>query len=276
MAHSGSEPAIPFLSALAMLGYGLAGAVSPYLGVVLRNHDPRLPFVISGVVLLVTTLALSKVERNLAQAPSVAKEPAKPAKSLGQVPMFFIASMVILSLGYQLHFSINSTPFFLRFAKPEELQWLMPVFWIGFNLAVLPATVLPRTFGGFVVAACATLVGVAALFGCANATTVEMLVAAQLAAGIAWAIALNGIFSAALDMGRPGHEGLITGVLFSTLAMAALARVLVTYSGAEAVAESAPLPPYAWGLSGVILIALALRYSRPAAGPAPPSRPAAR
>jgi len=31
-----------------MLGYGLAGAVSPYLGVVLRNEDPRLPFVISG------------------------------------------------------------------------------------------------------------------------------------------------------------------------------------------------------------------------------------
>ena len=49
-----------------MLGYGLAGAISPYLGVVLRNHDPRLPFVISGVVLLATTLALSRVERGLA------------------------------------------------------------------------------------------------------------------------------------------------------------------------------------------------------------------
>ena len=100
-----ARPAIPFLAALAMLGYGLAGAVSPYLGVVLRNHDPRLPFVISGVVLLVTTLALSRVERGLAQAPVVAKKPIAPAKSLGQVPMFFIASMVILALGYQLHFS---------------------------------------------------------------------------------------------------------------------------------------------------------------------------
>src|SRR3954465_12759601 len=53
-----AKPAIPFLSALAMLGYGLAGAVSPYLGVVLKNEDPRLPFVISGVVLLLTTFAL--------------------------------------------------------------------------------------------------------------------------------------------------------------------------------------------------------------------------
>ena len=54
-----ARPAIPFLSALAMLGYGLAGAVSPYLGVVLSNEEPRLPFVLSGAVLLLTTIALS-------------------------------------------------------------------------------------------------------------------------------------------------------------------------------------------------------------------------
>jgi len=91
-----ARPAIPFLSALAMLGYGLAGAVSPYLGVVLRNQDPRLPFLISGVVLLITTLALSRVERGLVQESAPVK-PVEPAKPLGQVPMFFIASMVILS-----------------------------------------------------------------------------------------------------------------------------------------------------------------------------------
>ena len=62
-----------------MLGYGLAGAVSPYLGVVLRNQDPRLPFVISGVVLLLTTLALSKVEQGIAEDP--AAKPAAPAKA---------------------------------------------------------------------------------------------------------------------------------------------------------------------------------------------------
>ena len=72
----GARPALPFLSALAMLGYGLAGAVSPYLGVLLRNHDARIPFVISGVVLLITALALSKVERGLAQGP--AARPSRP------------------------------------------------------------------------------------------------------------------------------------------------------------------------------------------------------
>ncbi len=76
-----ARPAIPFLSALAMLGYGLAGAVSPYLGVVLREQDPRLPFVISGVVLLITTLALSKVERDLAQGAAACEKPAAPRKA---------------------------------------------------------------------------------------------------------------------------------------------------------------------------------------------------
>ncbi len=66
----GARPSLPFLSALVMLGYGVAGAVSPYLGTLLRNHDARLPFVISSAVLVVTAFALSKAERRLAQRPS--------------------------------------------------------------------------------------------------------------------------------------------------------------------------------------------------------------
>ena len=68
-------------SALVMLGYGLAGAVSPYLGVVLRDNDPRLPFIISSVVLLLTTLALTRVERDLAGDAAPAKPAAPPNRS---------------------------------------------------------------------------------------------------------------------------------------------------------------------------------------------------
>jgi MFS family permease len=122
----GARPQLPFLSALAMLGYGVAGAVSPYLGVTLRDHDPRLPFIISSIVLLITAIALSKVERGLAQAPRMEVKQPTPTKPLGAVPVAFIAAMVILALGYQLHFSINSVPFFLRFTKSADLEWLMP------------------------------------------------------------------------------------------------------------------------------------------------------
>ena len=256
----GARPAIQFLSALAMLGYGLAGAVSPYLGVVLRNHDPRLPFVISGVVLLITTLALSKVERNLAQAPRVAKAPV-PAKSLGQVPMFFIASMVILSLGYQLHFSINSTPFFLRFAKPEELQWLMPVFWIGFNIAMFPASVVVKHRGGLIVMGAAGLLGALAVLGAEMAGNLNMLIAAQFIAGAAWGCMLMAAVSAALAIGETGAEGKVVGLVFSALALATFARMAAVAGGLQKLPEYAPLlqwaPVACWSVAGAGLLVIA-------------------
>jgi hypothetical protein len=51
------KPTIPLLSALTMLGYGIAGAIAPYLAVALRDLDPRIPFAAASVVLILTTLA---------------------------------------------------------------------------------------------------------------------------------------------------------------------------------------------------------------------------
>ena len=256
-----ARPAIPFLSALAMVGYGLAGAISPYLGVVLRHHDPRLPFVISGVVLLVTTLALSRVGRGLAQAPAVAKKPPAPAKSLGQVPMFFIASMVILALGYQLHFSINSTPFYLRFAKPDDLQWLMPVFWIGFNIAMFPASVVVKHRGGLIVMGAAGLLGALAILGAEMAGNLNMLIVEQFVAGAAWGCMLMAAVSAALAIGETGAEGKVVGLVFSALALATFARMAAVAGGLQRLPEYAPLlqwaPVACWLVAGVGLLVIA-------------------
>jgi hypothetical protein len=180
-----TRPQIPFLTALAMLGYGLAGAVSPYLGVVLRDQDPRLPFLISGVVVLLTTLALSKIERG-AGRDATTPDPAVPAKPLGRMPIMFVASMVVLSLGSQLHFNINSAPFFLRFAKPDQLQWLLLVFWIGFNIAMFPASAVVKHRGGLFVVGAAGLLGGLAALGAELAVNLNMLIAAQFVAGAAW------------------------------------------------------------------------------------------
>ncbi len=256
-----ARPAIPFLAALAMLGYGLAGAVSPYLGVVLRIHDPRLPFVISGVVLLVTTLALSRVERGLAQAPVVARKPIAPAKSLGQVPMFFIVSMVILALGYQLHFSINSMPFYLRFARPDDLQWLMPVFWIGFNMAMFPASVIVKHRGGLIVMGAAGLLGAFAVLGAEMAGNLNTLIVAQFVAGAAWGCMLMAAVSAALAIGETGAEGKVVGLVFSALALATFARMAAVAGGLQRLPEYAPLlqwaPVACWLVAGVGLLVIA-------------------
>ena len=245
---------IPFLSALAMFGYGLAGAVSPYLGTVLRNQDPRLPFVISGVVLLLTTLALSRVERDIAQqAPAVSEPP--PAKTLGRIPILFIASMLILSLGSQLHSSINSAPFFLRFAKADELQWLLPVFWIGFNIAMFPASSVVRHRGGLFVMGAAGLFGAFAVLGAELAVNLNMLIAAQFVAGAAWGCMLMAAVAAALAIGETGAEGKVVGLVFSALALATFARMAAVAGGLQTLPEYAPLlqwaPVACWSVAGL-------------------------
>lgn len=256
-----AKPAIPFLSALAMLGYGLAGAVSPYLGVVLRNQDARVPFVISGVVLLITALALSRVERDLAQSSAIPEKPVEAAKRLGKVPVIFIASMVILALGYQLHFSINSAPFFLRFAKPDDLQWLLPVFWIGFNIAMFPASVIVKHRGGLIVMGAAGLLGALAVVGAEFAGNLDTLIAAQFVAGAAWGCMLMSAVAAALAIGDSGAEGKVVGLVFSALALATFARMAAVAGGLQKLPEYAPLlqwaPVACWSVAGAGLLVIA-------------------
>jgi MFS family permease len=256
-----AKPSIPFLSALALLGYGVAGALSPYLGVVLRNQDARLPFVISSAVLLVVTLALSRVERGLVRdAPSPGK-PLEAAKPLGKASTIFIVSMVILSLGYQLHFSINSGPFFLRFVKPDDLQWLLPVFWIGFNIAMFPASTVAKRRGGLIVMGVAGLMGALAVLGAEFAGNLNTLIAAQFVAGAAWGCMLMSAISAALAIGDSGAEGRVLGLVFSALALATFARMAAVAGGLQKLPDYAPLlhwtPVACWSVAGAGLLVLA-------------------
>jgi hypothetical protein len=254
-----AKPQIPYLAALVMLGYGVAGAVSPYLGVVLRNQDARLPFIVSSVVLLVTALTLSWVERGVAdEAPA---QPAAPAKPLGTVPVIFIVAMVILALGYQLHFSINSVPFYLRFAKPDDLQWLMPVFWIGFNIAMFPASFVVKHHGGLIVMGAAGLLGALAILGAEVAGGLNTLIVAQFVAGAAWGCMLMSAISAALAIGDSGAEGKVTGLVFSALALATVARMAAVAGGLQKLPDYAPLlhwaPVACWSVAGAGLLVIA-------------------
>jgi hypothetical protein len=254
------KPEIPYLSALLMLGYGVAGALSPYLGVLLRDRDARLPFVVSSLVLLVTALALSKVERNAADA-VVPEMPRKPAKPFGALTVIFIAAMVILSLGYQLHFSLNSEPFYLRFAKPMDLQWLMPVFWIGFNIAMFPASVIVKHRGALIVMGAAGLLGAVAVFAAEIAGSLNTLIAAQFLAGCAWGCMLMSAISAALAIGDSGAEGKVTGLVFSALALATFARMAAVAGGLQKLPDYAPLlhwaPVACWSVAGAGLLVVA-------------------
>ncbi|MGJ4894966.1 MFS transporter [Bradyrhizobium oligotrophicum] len=254
-----ARPAIPFLAALVMLGYGVAGAVSPYLGVILRDYDPRLPFVISSAVLLLTALGLSRIPQDSGRAAqAAAKLEPRPLRGL---PLLFIGAMVILALGYQLHFSINSSAFYLRFARPEDLSWLMPVFWIGFNLVLFPASVVVKHRGGLIVMGFAGLLGALAIVIAELAGALTVLIAAQFIAGAAWGCMMMSAISAALAIGTNGAEGKVTGLVFSALALATFARIAAVAGGLQKLPDYAPLVQWApvacWLVAGAGLLAMA-------------------
>jgi hypothetical protein len=250
-----ARPAIPHLMSLAMLGLGIAGAVSPYLGITLAKQDPRLPFVIASVALVLTSLALAKVERSLAKDAPAKTEPPKTVDRAIPVIIFALAA-VIFALGFQLHFFVNSAPRFKQFTS--DVSTLMPVFWVGFSVAMFPASLLTKRWGGLPVMGLFGFIGAIAIAVMEFSGTFEVVVTAQLIAGAAWGCILMSAFSAAAALGYTGAEGKTTGVLFSALALATFARMVTTASGVLSDPSLARLihwaPIVCWVIAGVALI----------------------
>jgi hypothetical protein len=258
-----ARPAIPHLMSLAMLGLGIAGAVSPYLALTLAKHDPRLPFIIASVALVLASLGLAKVERSLAKDAPSKPEPPKTVDRAIPVIVFALAT-VIFALGFQLHFFFNSAPRFKQFTS--DVSTVMPVFWVGFSVAMFPASLITKRWGGLPVMGLFGLVGAIAIVVMEYSGTFEVVVAAQLIAGAAWGCILMSAFSAAAALGYTGAEGKITGVLFSALALATFARMATTASGALNDPSLAPLlhwaPIACWAIGGMTLVALSVAQMR--------------
>ena len=265
-----AQPSVPWLSALSLFGLGLAGAISPYLTIHLRDADPRLPFVLSSVALALATLGIRWAERNLAREAAEAKRPA-PEPAPAPWAVWFLLAVLLLGFGFQIHFSLNTASLFLKHAPPADLPYLMPVFWIGFNLIMLPASLAAKRYGGLPIAAAGALLAALAALGAQYAVTKNELIALQFIAGGGWGCVLMSAFSAAIALGHTGREGRMTGALFSLLALAAVARIAIlaaqlnTSSAFAAVWAWAPV--VAWTVAGVLLLAL-LPKQKPVPAPA--------
>jgi MFS family permease len=259
-----ARPAIPYLGSLAMLGLGVAGAVSPYLAMTLAKHDPRLPFVIASVTLLLVSLALVKVERSLAKQAPPLSAPQKTIDSAVPAPILvFGLAIVIFALGFQLHFFFNSGPLFKKFTS--NVGTLMPVFWVGFSVGMFPASRITKRWGGLRVMGAAGLLGAVAIALTESATALGLTVAAQVAVGAAWGCILMSAFAAAAALGATGHEGKTTGLLYSALALATFARMATSASGALSDPALAPLLAWApiacWAIAGALLVGLTLAFA---------------
>lgn len=242
-------------TASALLGMGLASATAPYLGVALKGIDPMLPFVLSGVALALATLGFSAWE---AAQPRAAETVRTPNFS-GIRRLAVIA--VLLGLGFQMHFFLNSAPLFKSVADPALLPWLMPVFWIGFSLAVYPGAGLVERHGAERVLAGAALIGALASLACLMAPALPWLIGIQAIAGAAWGGAFLAGLSLAGAWGHVGREALFVGTVFACLAIAAIGRIGLNLIGLP-IETSLPLAAGFWGAGALLCLPWLMR--RPA------------
>jgi MFS family permease len=253
-----SRPQRAWLASAYSLGLAASGAVAPHLGRAMVAVDPRIPFavtsiVVAAAVLVVTALPLGGTART--------PQGGAPGSIAG-----LVAAVAVLAIGFQVHTSITSAAIYLRFAAPEALTDLLPVFGYGSAVAALPAAPLVRRAGGLAVMAGAAVVGAAALAACALAGSLAAVIAAQVIAGLAWGAMLSGAFAAASSLER--RPGAATGLVFSVLAAATVARIALVASGAAAGGAATALlvvPPIAWAAGALIAGAAAVR--RPGALP---------
>lgn len=252
----------PAIASLWLFGLGLAGALSPYLTVALRGVDARLPFALAAVAVAVAAWGLVWAERHLAGQAVV--EVPSTAPRLRGLPIF-LAAMALAGIAFQVHFSLNSAPGYLRHATPADLEWLMPVFWVGFNLCVLPMSLAVTRWGEFRVLTAGAAVGGVAVLAAGLSGTLGAYTAFQFVAGAAWAAIMLAAFGAALALGRSGREGLASGGLFSMLALAAalrIALVALQLPGEPAVRALLEWLPVAGFILAALLLAAALRGTR--------------
>ena len=146
----------------------------------------------------------------------------------------------------------------------------MPVFWIDFNLLMLPGAMLTTRYGGLWVMAAGGVVGALAAFAAANAGSLTALSTAQFIAGGAWGCVMMSAVTAALALGqnhgsdgKSSNEGSITGALFSLLAIATFARMMIVWTELNKAPTFATIQPWlpvaAWMLAAGLLLVIVLR-----------------
>ena len=255
-----AKPSQPMMVAMSALGLGVANALAPYVGLQLKGVAPELPFALSALGLALLSLGMVAAERALARQPAgpTAESSAdgSTAPRRGQVVAFVVAC-VVGALAFQWHHSISSAPLLLRHAGPQDLPTWLPVFWVAFNLCLWPAGLMTRRLGAASTMAIGAELAMLGTAGAAFAPTLALLLAAQLAAGAGWALLLCAAFSGALVMGHTGREGLMSGTLQATLALAALARIGIVTTAAPSAAAAVDMawwPAVAFALCAALLV----------------------
>lgn len=258
-----AKPDLPSLAALVTFGYGLASAATPYVGLVLRDVDAELPFIISSVALLAAVIGLSSLEQ---RAPPQTRPETVSPPGLATLSLFAVA-MAILAIGFELQMNIVVSPLLARVVGPNEVAWFSPLFWLGFNVVIVPVGLMSRRLGALTVTGAAAIVGAAAMTGMIVADAFMPLIVMHVIAGAAWGSIVSSAVAAALVIGRGVAEGVMAGLAYSALALGTFIRMIVAagLGMLDDVGMISWAPPMLWLIGGAALLVLAASRS-PQAG----------
>jgi hypothetical protein len=211
-------------------GMALASALSPFLSLTLKGADPRLPFALSALSLLVAVFVLLRVSGK--QPAETESDAPPPLPFNAYLPLLLVLGLA--TFAFQLHAFVNAGPLYLAHVGKENLPWLMPLLWLGFFAALLGVGRLVKRFGALSVAASGILLTALASFssvipqgdflrGAVN--TLEALIFCQVLAGAGWALAFSGLMERASADGTRGAEGVFMGSFFAVTALSSFARI---------------------------------------------------
>ena len=248
-----------------LFGLGVAGALAPYLTVVLKNRDPVLPFLMASLALGAATLALrgQLMKTNLAANTQI--EPTARGGFATALPL--LVAVALFAFGIQIHAAVNSAKLFSRVAADVPLEWLIPLFWGGFSIAMFPVSAwLSRSSAPGVAGntlRIAGLTGGIALIACAAAPPLPLMVALQIVVGAAWGTVFVSAIAFAAQIGRTGREGGWIGATLALMALAAVGRIVLVLTVLPGNAEIAGQLPWftgaVWLLGAGVLVLMTAR-----------------
>lgn len=202
-------------------GMALASALSPFLGLVLKGADPRLPFAISALTLLAAVFVLLRFSGS--QPAETESDAPPPLPFNAYLPLLLVLGLA--TFAFQLHAFVNAGPLYLAHVAKESLPWLMPLLWLGFSAALLGVGRLVKRFGALSVAATGLLLTAIASYASVTVNTLEALIFFQVLAGAGWALAFSGLMERAAADGTRGAEGVFMGSFFAITALGSFARI---------------------------------------------------
>ncbi|HUO37232.1 MAG TPA: MFS transporter [Mycobacterium sp.] len=252
----------PWVGSLFLLGIGIADAMAPLLAGAIAAYEPRIVFAASAVSVVAVTFSIVWAEKTLARFAPPEKRTGGKITSVTFV--VFLVAVLLLALGFQVHSFINAGALFVKLSQPSGLADLL--FWIGFSVLMPPASWLANRLGGIAVMVGGALVGAATAFAATQASDAIALGVAQFICGGAWGCVMMSVVATAFAIGHDGNEGKATGAVFSLMAVAAMARIVLVAVHLDRAASFALtlhwLPVICWLAAGLMLLPAARRPGR--------------